>query len=62
MLDDRRRPQPESDDSMRIVALNGIERWRIRGADPLADPALREAAETMARRYEAIYVAASSQT
>jgi hypothetical protein len=37
-------------------ALANIERWRTRGADPLADPTLAEAAETMARYYEAAYL------
>jgi hypothetical protein len=38
-------------------AIEGIERWRTRGSDPLADPATAEAAETMARVYEAAYLA-----
>jgi hypothetical protein len=37
-------------------AIEGIERWRTRGSDPLADPATAEAAETMARVYEAAYL------
>jgi GTPase SAR1 family protein len=36
--------------------IEGIERWRTRGSDPLADPATAEAAETMARVYEAAYL------
>lgn len=40
------------------TALEGIERWRSRGADPFADRALAEAADTMARAYEAAYAEA----
>ncbi len=39
------------------TALAGIERWRIRAEDPLADPLLAEAAGIAARTYEGIYVA-----
>jgi len=41
----------------RADALEGLERWRTRGADPLADGALTEVAQTMARSYEAAYAA-----
>jgi hypothetical protein len=46
----------ESVDSLRARALGGLERWRERGADPLADGAASEAAQTMARAYETLYV------
>lgn len=42
-------------DQVRQVALAGVERWRARAAEPLASPALRDAAEVMARSYEAAY-------
>jgi hypothetical protein len=35
-----------------------LERWRTRGAEPMAGTALFEACETMARTYEALYVEA----
>jgi hypothetical protein len=39
----------------RAAALAGIDRWRTRASDPLADSALIEASETMVRAYEAVY-------
>jgi hypothetical protein len=42
------------------AALAGVERWRLRGSDPLADAATTEACGTMARAYEAMYVEASA--
>jgi len=39
------------------AALSGIERWRGRAEDPLADRLLVEAAEIVVRSYEAIYAA-----
>jgi hypothetical protein len=41
------------------VALEGVERWRSRAADPLADPAMVDACEVIARSYEGLYVAVS---
>lgn len=41
----------------RAAARDGAERWRSRGTEPLADPATREVAETMARAYEAAHLA-----
>lgn len=38
------------------AALAGVERWRSRGANPLADPVLRDAAEIVARTYEGLYL------
>lgn len=55
-LDARLGVPPETPSATKsTVALAGIERWRTRGADPFADPALTEVAETMARAYEAAY-------
>ena len=41
---------------LRATALAGVERWRIQGAAPMADAAMREACETMARTYEGVFV------
>jgi hypothetical protein len=41
----------------RALAVSGIERWRTRAADPLAEPALVETCETIARSYEGIFAA-----
>jgi hypothetical protein len=41
------------------AALVAIQRWRSRAADPFADSALVEAADTMARAYEAAYASAT---
>jgi hypothetical protein len=49
-------------DERRQIALSGVERWRTRGADPLADAALRETTETMARSYERVYLELTSDT
>jgi hypothetical protein len=46
----------EAPTARQAAALAGIERWRTRASDPLADSALIEASETMARAYEAAYV------
>ena len=43
----------------RSLAIAGIERWRTKASDPLADPALVETCETVARTYEGIYAGAS---
>jgi hypothetical protein len=45
-------------DDVRHAALAGIERWRTRAADPVADPSLVETCETVARTYEGIFAAA----
>ena len=42
--------------TLRASALAGVERWRIHGADPMADTAMREACETMAHTYESLFV------
>jgi hypothetical protein len=47
----------EPSETMRRVALEGIERWRTRGSDPLADPALVEVCETVSRTYETLFAA-----
>jgi hypothetical protein len=39
------------------AALNAINRWRTRGADPLADPSLVEVCEVAVRTCESIYAA-----
>ena len=41
---------------LRVAALAGVERWRTQGSAPLADAAMREACETMARIYEGMFV------
>jgi hypothetical protein len=46
-------------DDRRSLAVTGIERWRTRASDPLADPALVETCETIARTYEGIFATAS---
>lgn len=38
-------------------ALEDVSRWRTRGSDPLANPAMTEVCEAMARMFEAIYAA-----
>lgn len=42
-------------DALRQAALAGIERWRSRAVDPIADPAYVETCETVARTYEGIF-------
>jgi hypothetical protein len=42
-------------DAVRQAALSGIERWRARAVDPIADPAYVETCETVARTYEGIF-------
>jgi hypothetical protein len=44
----------------RSLALEGIQRWRTRGDDPLADGALVEVCQGLVREYEALYTAVSS--
>lgn len=43
-------------DAVQAAALAGIERWRDRAAEPLADNAVREVYEAAARTCEALYV------
>ena len=43
--------------AVRAAALAAIDRWRMRAADPLADPVSVEVYETAARTSEVIYVA-----
>ena len=43
-------------DALRDEVVRRLERWRHRGADPMAGSALFEASETMARTYEAVFV------
>ena len=40
------------------AALAAVERWRLRGSDPMSDAATNEACNTMARAYESLYVEA----
>jgi hypothetical protein len=47
-------------DEVRRAALTGIERWRTRATDPVADPGLVETCETVARTYEGIFAAATA--
>jgi hypothetical protein len=56
----RRLGLPEGADAPAVTgaALAGIERWRGRAEDPLADRLLVEAAEIVVRSYEGIYAAA----
>ncbi|MFW6074040.1 MAG: dynamin family protein [Chloroflexota bacterium] len=42
-------------DEVQSAVLNGIARWRQRGANPLLDRAGRDACEIIARSYEGIY-------
>jgi hypothetical protein len=46
-------------DDRRSLAVSGIERWRTKASDPLADPAFVETCETIARTYEGIYAGTS---
>jgi hypothetical protein len=39
----------------KTAALTGVERWRTRAANPLADPVLQDAAGIVARTYEGLY-------
>ncbi|HEX9258198.1 MAG TPA: dynamin family protein [Acidimicrobiales bacterium] len=48
----------EPPEALRSRALEGLERWRLRGSDPMADGPTVEVADTMARGYEAVYLAA----
>jgi hypothetical protein len=47
-------------EQVRNAALRQIERWRSRGADPLASPALVEVFETAARVCESLYASAGA--
>lgn len=49
----------ESGDEVQRTALAAVERWRARGASPLADPELCDACEVMARSYEGLHTAAA---
>jgi hypothetical protein len=54
---DRLAHTPAADRSDPVhVALGAVDRWRRKGAHPRADVTTREACETIARTYEAIYV------
>jgi hypothetical protein len=44
-------------DAVRAAALDGVERWRTKAANPLVDRGVTDACEIMARSYEGIYVA-----
>jgi hypothetical protein len=46
-------------DDRRSLAIAGIERWRTKASDPLAEPAFVETCETLARTYEGIYAGTS---
>jgi len=50
-------PEGSTPATLTAAAVAGIDRWRSRGSDPLADPALVEVCETAARSYEALFVA-----
>ncbi len=52
-------PTGAPDDDRRALAISGIERWRTKASDPLADSALVETCETIARTYEGIFAATS---
>ena len=45
-------------DDVRTAALDGVERWRARAGNPLADRRTVEAAEIISRAYEEIHAAA----
>jgi hypothetical protein len=42
------------------ATLAAVERWRLRGSDPLSDAVTVEACGTMARAYESLYVEATT--
>ena len=48
-------PPEAPPDQIRIAALGGVEKWRARMGDPLADRRTIEAAEIISRAYEEIY-------
>ncbi len=52
-------PGDAPSDDRKSLAIAGIERWRTKASDPLADPALVETCETVARTYEGIYAGTS---
>jgi hypothetical protein len=52
-------PSDAPPEDRRSLAVTGIERWRTKASDPLADPALVETCETIARTYEGIFATAS---
>jgi hypothetical protein len=41
--------------SLKAGVLQAIERWRIRAADPLAEPAMREVCDSAVRTCELFY-------
>jgi hypothetical protein len=47
-----------SADQLAGVAAAGVERWRTKASDPLADPLTAEAASIAVRSYEALFLAA----
>ena len=51
-------PTDATADAVRRTALDAIERWRSRAANPLSDRRTIEAAEIVSRAYEGIYAAA----
>jgi HAMP domain-containing protein len=48
-------PETEAND-VRSASLAAIERWRTRAEDPLADPLTADAARTLARTCEGLYL------
>jgi hypothetical protein len=42
-------------DAAKAAALAGVDRWRTRSSNPLADPVLQDAAAIVARTYEGLY-------
>ena len=48
-------PDDADDAAMQVAALKGVDAWRRRGANPLANRELRDAYEILARSYEGIY-------
>ena len=50
-------PADATPDAVRAAALGGIERWRLRAANPLADRRAIEATEIVVRAYEQVHAA-----
>ena len=48
-----------SDDAVRAASLAGIERWRLRAANPLSDRQAIEAADIVIRAYEQLHASAA---
>lgn len=46
-------------EAVRVAALTGIERWRLRSANPLSDRRTTEAAEIVVRAYERLHAGSS---